>query len=185
MMVSKAQNSAQYNNIPPKTDDFHKYKKYRNKGSRVHPTYMYCVWVLQAGMLTGYPTQTHIYQWSQQLDHVVSSDGHKMAWCLKGCFVNICLMPFLCSADIIKHNSCCVFQLTPIEKYALNYLEEFYTSSVTEKPEKTEVSVLCPLLHDGIKYGYELTPALLILLITACCLLINLFVNTYNTIYLS
>ncbi|XP_056389117.1 E1A-binding protein p400 isoform X2 [Hyla sarda] len=31
-----------------------------------------------------------------------------------------------------------VEQLTPIEKYALNYLEEFYTSSATEKPEKAE-----------------------------------------------
>ncbi|KAG9487567.1 hypothetical protein GDO78_007417 [Eleutherodactylus coqui] len=38
----------------------------------------------------------------------------------------------------MKELAAVVEQLTPIEKYALNYLEEFYTSSATEKPEKTE-----------------------------------------------
>ncbi|XP_068099542.1 E1A-binding protein p400 isoform X2 [Hyperolius riggenbachi] len=33
-----------------------------------------------------------------------------------------------------------VEQLTPIEKYALNYLEEFYTSAAGEEPESTEES---------------------------------------------
>ncbi|XP_072000529.1 E1A-binding protein p400-like isoform X3 [Engystomops pustulosus] len=38
----------------------------------------------------------------------------------------------------LKELAVVVEQLTPIEKYALNYLEEFYTSNATEKPEKTE-----------------------------------------------
>ncbi|XP_040272203.1 E1A-binding protein p400-like isoform X2 [Bufo bufo] len=41
----------------------------------------------------------------------------------------------------LKELAAVVEQLTPIEKYALNYLEEFYTSSSTEKPEKTENDV--------------------------------------------
>ncbi|XP_069612171.1 E1A-binding protein p400-like isoform X1 [Ranitomeya imitator] len=38
----------------------------------------------------------------------------------------------------LKELAAVVEQLTPIEKYALNYLEEFYTSSAPEKTEKTE-----------------------------------------------
>ncbi|KAM3939883.1 E1A-binding protein p400-like isoform 2-T2 [Leptodactylus fuscus] len=38
----------------------------------------------------------------------------------------------------LKELAAVVEQLTPIEKYALNYLEEFYTSSATEKSDKTE-----------------------------------------------
>ncbi|XP_069817123.1 E1A-binding protein p400-like isoform X5 [Dendropsophus ebraccatus] len=38
----------------------------------------------------------------------------------------------------LKELAAVVEQLTPIEKYALNYLEEFYTSIAAEKPEKTE-----------------------------------------------
>ncbi|XP_073415107.1 E1A-binding protein p400-like isoform X2 [Dendrobates tinctorius] len=45
-----------------------------------------------------------------------------------------------CSEDTseLKELAAVVEQLTPIEKYALNYLEEFYTSSAPEKTEKTE-----------------------------------------------
>ncbi|XP_075178192.1 E1A-binding protein p400 isoform X14 [Anomaloglossus baeobatrachus] len=38
----------------------------------------------------------------------------------------------------LKELAAVVEQLTPIEKYALNYLEEFYTSSAPEKTETTE-----------------------------------------------